>query len=728
MVIEEFAQVLDFLEIDPYIVGWSADNSEAMETLLQESKEFCLDESKLPGFIWNLDNAHNEAKKINPDDLTLPFYSIMIAYAYHAIPDWPWALKYAKRATTQFNTQGQIWNKAISSWFSGLLLYANGQFDSADIFIKNAVDEISSFEEIDYQEIVEKIDQTISLCQNQVRERIIDLHELKASIDDFFLLISSLDFFENDDLYHDLEEILEDRKILSSDNIELINFYVNDLSKHLSHISQNQIEDGSKKAPFIHFFLAYCYTLRYFGEDRKNIYLAIQATDKSVHGFQQQGNIYNQAISSLYLALLHFNLNNRKDSSRKMTEANHLLWEIHHDEEQDPDFSNKIDNLKNYLAEWIDIFKNQPRGTTAGQNIIQRSLDYLKNIIEQLIPIAPELNDNMDFKLYPQNSEVPYGEPSPPGNQPERLGTSIELDQSEELVSPAEVDQLVELNQPKEQESLLEPDQPEELVPPVEANQSDESDQLVVNEGPHRLHITIPIDVEAMEDSHYSSIPMERALFKKLQKYHENITQNRLNIGEGNFEEESIPDPTILIPSFPLYGEATAGPSGKAFLDDENLEDIDPVDASLQAILGGKKHKIRFVDNNQITFVKGKRYGWLQVRGESMNKAKNNPINNDDYVLFQENHDLDTCSNCIVVALLPEFDPPQLVVKRLIKMSADSLFRTDGFGAKVKFTLESESHDDKDPDFQSEINVTNDYQIVGNVVAIAKPIEKTKPN
>jgi len=81
MVIEEFSQVLDYLEIDPKIVGWSTENSEAMDTLLQELKKQCFYKSNIPEVIWKLDNAHNKAKKINSDDFNLPFYSlIVIAY------------------------------------------------------------------------------------------------------------------------------------------------------------------------------------------------------------------------------------------------------------------------------------------------------------------------------------------------------------------------------------------------------------------------------------------------------------------------------------------------------------------------------------------------------------------------------------------------------------------------------------------------------------------------
>jgi hypothetical protein len=178
-----------------------------------------------------------------------------------------------------------------------------------------------------------------------------------------------------------------------------------------------------------------------------------------------------------------------------------------------------------------------------------------------------------------------------------------------------------------------------------------------------------------------------------------------------------------IIPGFPVYGQVTAGLSGEPWLDYLGW-DADAVDETLLINLEGHAYRVCFVNDVPITFVEGRHYGWFKVRGASMNNAARKPINHNEYVLFCENHDPEACAGKIVIASLPELDaqPPQLVLKRLVKVP----LREDGY--QSKFILRSESLLNNDPitgmSFRKDIEIVKDDQIKGDVVVIARLIEK----
>jgi len=707
MILDEFNQVLDLIEVAPRIFGDSKNNSEIVGALLQELRKLCLVESNLPDVIWELDDAHNIAERRNPRDHNLPFYSIMIAYAYHAVPDWQWAIEYAERAKKQFTDQKHPLNKAISNWFLGLLRCANKQFVNAETHINYAIDEISSLGEINNQDIIEKIKKTYAELRNQVNGRVNQSGVQKAIDKDFYWLISKLDIFDYDFddtfIYHELNEI----KGLKASNWESINYYIG----HLSEILKSQQVDNVLKIPFINLFLAHCYALVYFEQDSKYISPAVHLTEDAICGFQDQDDRYNQAISSFYLALLYYNLSNINESKLKLREASSLFMSVCEDyrkEEQDTDFIDEIKSLQSYLEEWIGLLKSQAKASKSSQPILQRSLDYFRNIVGQLLPIPAETNKAKNFKLF-----------------------SLDLHPPDDFSPPYT--------------SQLEDDQPSlpddsRAIPPPDKNKAEEDqpsppDDLTIfdlprkHERPQALHITIPIDMQAIQNPNCQSNSLsEQSFFENLRNFNlriANISQNTVKSTPSALNDTSVSLDEIA-PSFPIYGYATAGPQGRAVLpppENFDLERASIVNKDSLVHLGEEEFKVYSAQGGFLRNLplKSKKYGWCRVEGNSMNNVLPVPINDGDYVLFNyETRNLDLCVKKIVVATLQNLESfdPRLIVKRLVRFTME-----DSDYEMKKYFLKSESLHEVDADGLAfdDIEVVENHQIVGTVVAIAKP-------
>jgi hypothetical protein len=210
-------------------------------------------------------------------------------------------------------------------------------------------------------------------------------------------------------------------------------------------------------------------------------------------------------------------------------------------------------------------------------------------------------------------------------------------------------------------------------------------------------------------------------------------SQHVISMGTSSENIEKITDDFdsnyVVTPSFPIYGGATAGPDGQVFFDKPDYKGA--VDESALIRFGGREYQVYSVkgDDKQIAIsfknfltsivsrktsneIGGQRYGWLKVAGNSMNNANPIPIESGDYVLFIENRNPE--DKKIVIASLPDSLEICLVVKRLVKTSEKQQERA---------ILRSESLD-KDPKTQAkyqDLVVCENNQVIGEVVAIAKP-------
>lgn|GEM_PF-6251676 len=218
---------------------------------------------------------------------------------------------------------------------------------------------------------------------------------------------------------------------------------------------------------------------------------------------------------------------------------------------------------------------------------------------------------------------------------------------------------------------------------------------------PHLRHIVIPVDIRAIENLDIDSIPLvEPEYFEKLKTYEE-LSKNNVNKRD------------ILIPSFPILGQAGASASGEPE-EDGVPEMAGMVDETHKIKFDEKEYRVELLDNRTITTRDKNRYGWLKVMGNSMNNATPIPIEEGNYVLFHVDHAPQNCLGKIVVASLPDFETqiPQLVIKRLVKLG-------DGSMVLHSETLEK-SATNESPSVRN-IKVERDNQITGEVVAIAKP-------
>lgn len=209
-----------------------------------------------------------------------------------------------------------------------------------------------------------------------------------------------------------------------------------------------------------------------------------------------------------------------------------------------------------------------------------------------------------------------------------------------------------------------------------------------------------------------------------------------------NQEQSLTFSPSYLItPSLPLYGGASAGPNGIVVLNEPDFiidEEISLIRVNFKGN-GPKEYKIYSMraDDFQISIplrdflasslpkdakerlkLGGRIYGWLKVFGHSMNKARPVPIENEDLILVQENHDPQACKNQIVVVSLPSdsSQAPRLVVKRLIEKGQ-------------KLFLHSDSEFPSDPltndNYEQDLEYTAEHQVIGVVIAVAS--DKPKP-
>jgi len=195
----------------------------------------------------------------------------------------------------------------------------------------------------------------------------------------------------------------------------------------------------------------------------------------------------------------------------------------------------------------------------------------------------------------------------------------------------------------------------------------------------------------------------------------------------GNTEQKTSvqpkPEKRLIVRPFPIYGQVSAGPNGESMLTpDHALGASSEVYNDMICNIEGKTHKIQFVPPFAGNFLSHKKYGWLKVKGHSMNKARPLSINPNDYILFCENHNIETCVNKIVIAQAPEIEgyPPRTMVKRLL-----SIFDTNLY--KYKFWLHSESSLKNDPvtnaSYEKDVEIENEYQIIGEVLAVASAMK-----
>lgn len=178
----------------------------------------------------------------------------------------------------------------------------------------------------------------------------------------------------------------------------------------------------------------------------------------------------------------------------------------------------------------------------------------------------------------------------------------------------------------------------------------------------------------------------------------ENVEENKENVSRTD-------DPGfIYIQSIPVYKqEAQAGASGKMELQRE----LSSYTETEQVVLNGFLHNIYSLRLGQkgINITANGQWGWLKVKGKSMNKLK---LEDNNFVLFQYNES--ARDKDIVIACFPDQDTtiPMVVIKQYKEVN----------NTLISQTFETVS----DPDYLPIDIEKAGVQIIGVVYAVAKPV------
>lgn len=179
-----------------------------------------------------------------------------------------------------------------------------------------------------------------------------------------------------------------------------------------------------------------------------------------------------------------------------------------------------------------------------------------------------------------------------------------------------------------------------------------------------------------------------------------------VNINTGN--QSSVPDEDyIVFPWLPKYDSVRAGPDGLVWVDppEENSTAIRTIEIDGMLFEIFSTNSSSRVQNRQITLNRNMEYGWAKVDGQSMNATQPVPIMEGDYVLFAKQWQRGREAIVIACRFLADSEQAFMVKK---------------YDAREQ-TLVSETTDNSQD--YSAIDLNEDYQILGTVIAVAKPVK-----
>ncbi|MGC1377520.1 MAG: hypothetical protein WA821_14905, partial [Anaerolineales bacterium] len=372
MFLKEVAQVLDQLENDPMEFGFPRETvPEGIIELYQDVRDECVDESSSSDMILRLEAAQNKVGA-DPYNKKSPFYFMLLAYAYHTLPNWGGAILCAERAEAQFSIQGQKWYQAMNNWLSGLLYCVNSDLDTAQMKIDEATYIVSKINtdnindgEYEYQkkygEIIGTIDQSYSDLKNRVL--------MQASARVFSDIICRLKVPDNDPIIQECWEVI---CAMEPSDLAVINSQIDKLKAILKVYAPT---------PFDIIFLAHCYNLSFYAEGAKYTQrdaLGVMAIEFKFPDYLNEMNEYNQSLVYWYLGLLCYNISDVEAGLLYLSEAKRLLngfLEKYQEEYQYEDIE-YIQNLQDDIGAWISELKSKnitPKPSVSKKNDAQSS-------------------------------------------------------------------------------------------------------------------------------------------------------------------------------------------------------------------------------------------------------------------------------------------------------------------------------------------------------------------
>jgi len=684
----ELSQTLAYLDANEDIISLSS-----------SIQSECTDASRVYDIISEIEPKVSTSVNDRFND-KLPFYCLFLSYAYHAISDWSQAKQFAERAIQQFNINGQRQNEAISKWFLGLLLCPYEDFDQAQTEVNQAYDLIVKLDnklrrggeyeipqKYQYADIYKNIRESYSSVEKQVLNGLARIKRAPTIPQEFFSRIieqlsipEELLYLEEDwiaDLIH-ASTPLDDRPIADK------------LSKIL-----NQIQDENNESILTRILLAHRNNLDYYVERQQGY--QVETLMKEAIGINQRDNI-NQYLSHSYLSLLDYNQDVNGKGRLHLENACRCLDKSQQEYKRQGFIENsqKIQHLQKDIRSWFLRFEFDSTSNRIMGPLTQRPEKFLdnaaskqkrKNPIGWIAQVSRNIRPANRSK---SESSAPEKTPSA-SNETIYRNTSIQI--------------------PKLKSNRTQP--PDQMGPPT-------TPRTPPTEGANQSNIrllVVPVDMNILGQAETYDSPVSHDLFEKLETFDNKYVNLKGNSHPG-FSKKTA-QPRIIIPSYPIRRQATANPKGEAELpsmDGSQSDLASAVDETMKLKI--QNHTYEVFIKQGITEIKGSSYNWFQVEGNSMDNAEPIPIENEDFVLIHKKScNPKLCDGKIVLASVRDnnIDPTRLMVKRFVFMSPK---RQPGLEITTPLLLsESRSR-------IKEIVLTEEYQIEGEVVAIAKLIDE----
>jgi len=705
-----------------------------IKKMIQNLKGKCIDPSHSRDTILDVEATIKNAK-IDRSNNKLPYYFIFLAYAYHLISNWTKAIHYAERAEAQFNMNGQKQNQAISLWMLGLLLCQYEQLEDAKSRVNEATTIISLLNEdicrsgkytipnnaYQYEDIISDIEISYSELKIQVLEQTSTKQSNPTLRFDFFSRIIALLLISQDNDFKYLAKWRDD--IINFEPSELPNdeFFIDKILERLDRI-QDQIERA-----LIRILLAHRYELGYYARGQQG-QEAEKFSQEAIDLFEPDD--VNYFLSCCYLDLLYYNNDVEGVGRSHLEHACRLLVSVQEEYKNFgfEGYSKEIQDLQNDIRAWVFPFGFND---ASRENVQSSTQEFVK-------PTPLEKNNTGDLQKDGFNEQMPQ-QPSKwidlkTITKHIKQGFRTSRKSSEES-SPAKSVLLrrrhnlgpapTDMRKNKSVTSLVSLTQDNKPIPPKQ----DEPPEPPESESPSpsgedysgvRL-IVIPVDMNALKKKEMNDSLENRDVIEELAKYDEEYAKLK-GRPQSDINRNTTYSRRTVISSYPIRGQATANPKGEAELPsaDDSMPFMAPiVDDTMIIRIQNRSYKVYLAQG--ITEIRGNAnaHDWFLVDGDSMNDADPISIEDKDYVLFNKrNRNPGLYDGKIVLVSIRDnnIDPTRLMIKRFVFMSPK---QHAGLDVTTPFLLsESQSKRYKATEF------TDEYQVEGEVVAIAKLINK----
>lgn len=638
--------------------------------------------SALVSFIERVENVTVQSD-FDRNNFRSPYHNIILAYAYYLIGDLEEAKKYAELSASDFRTQSKYWHEVICQWFLILLFYEMGQTEKASEKEKYALEKIQDLDKEDirrghyiggYKNIHDTIKESCAAVKAILYSEPVVLRpdmkpmsaeSLSTIID--WLNISNFDF-----------QLSDYRKKISSTEhvgIESLNEILSALGKRLETMAAEE-----NKEPIINLLIAHCYNLGFllYPEKREYQFSALEYAGYALSDYREKNDDYNHALCCWYVGLMSLNNGKRATFQALVKNGLHLLDKFVKSASSTNQYAQNTREIKRIFFSWFEspdlsYRKTQQNTSSPPPNI---SLDGQSS--------WPKKNRNDKTE---QRSGEDAGPSETPYHRSDRKEKSTSLPESQGMTNSKPS----HWNEPP--------------TPPSTPNLLGQRDDS------HFRLLVVPIDLSALDRDDVLNSPLVQGpdLFKKLESFGlEYNTRKGPFVGHPGRKSTQ---PKTLIRSFPI-NMAESAESAKT---SSRQEMADIVDETLKLKIQDKKYEVFLKKGIKEVFTKN--HEWFLVTDDGLNNSDPITVEKNDYVLVnKKNCSPKFCNGQIVLVSIRERDnaPPRFLVRKFLFMGPKppDVEVTAPFIATD--TLKGTHY----------VLFTDEYQIVGEVVAIAKLIEE----